>query len=168
MTAVSDDHRLRGPSGARSDLLHGFNDVKALGDLTEDDVLAVEPLSLRGTDEELRSIGPWTSIGHGEDSRTGVLFDEVLVGELGSVDGFASGAVAGGEVTSLAHEPWDHTVEAGSLEVERLAGATDSLLAGAECTEVLGGAGSDVSEELHHDPAGGLAADRHVEENFGV
>lgn len=41
-----------------------------------------------------------------------MLLDEVLVGELGAVDGLASGAVGGGEVTVLAHEVWDDAVEA--------------------------------------------------------
>ena len=38
-------------------------------------------------------------------------FDEVLVGELRSVDRFASGAVSGGEIAALAHESGDYAVE---------------------------------------------------------
>jgi len=168
LTTVSDDHRLRGPSGARSDLLHGLHDVHALDDLAEHDVLSVEPLGLGGADEELRSIGSRSGIGHGEDSGAGVLLSEVLVGELGAVDRLASGAVSGGEVASLAHEPRDHAVERRSLVVERLAGAASALLAGAESPEVLGRAGNHIGVELHDDAAGRLAADGHVEEDLRV
>lgn len=36
--------------------------------------------------------------------------------------------------------------------MEVLAGAPDGLLSGAERAEVLGRAGDDIGEELHHDP----------------
>lgn len=111
MTTVGDDHGLGGPAGAGPHLLDGPHDVQALHDLTEHHVLAVEPLGLGGTDEELRSVGAGASIGHGENSGAGVLLDEVLIGELGAIDGFAACAVPGCEVTALAHEPRDHTVE---------------------------------------------------------
>lgn len=45
----------------------------------------------------------------------GVLELEVLVWELGSVDGLAAGAVVVGEVTSLDHKVLDDTVESASL-----------------------------------------------------
>jgi len=131
-------------------------------------VLAVEPLRLRCADEELRSVGSGTGVGHGQNAGAGVLLHEVLVCELGAVDRLATCTVSGSEVTALAHEVRDHTMEDRSLEVERLAAATDSLLTGAKGAEVLGGAGSDVGVELKHDPAGGLAADGHVEEDLRV
>nr|POF03625.1 beta-amyrin synthase 1 [Quercus suber] len=85
--------------------------VHALDDLAEYDVFFVESLGLGGADEELRSVGSETSIGHGEDFGASVLLHKVLVGELGVVDRLASCAVSGGEVTSLAHEPRDHVVK---------------------------------------------------------
>ena len=60
--------------------------VYALDDLAKHDVLSIEPLGLGGVDEELRSVGFGTGIGHGEDSGACVLLHEVLVGELGAVD----------------------------------------------------------------------------------
>lgn len=168
MATVGDHHGLRDPAGAGSHLLRRFHDVVALDDLPEHHVLAVEPLGLGRADEELRSVGPGASIRHGEDTRAGVLLDEVLVGELGAVDRLAASAVSGGEVAALAHEPRDHTVEGRSLVVERLSAPSDSLLSGAEGAEVLGRAGGDVGVELHHDPAGRLVADRNVEEDLRV
>lgn len=55
--------------------------------------------------------------------------------------------VATGEVTSLEHELRDHAVELA-------AGVAEALLAGAEGTEVLDGAGHDIIEELEVDAAG--------------
>jgi len=60
---------------------------------------------------------------------------QVLVLELGAVDGLAAGAVVGGEVTTLAHEVRDDAVEARALE-------TEALLASAERAEVLAGLGN--------------------------
>lgn len=56
--------------------------------------------------------------------------------------------ISPGEVTSLQHELGDHTVETASLVAE-------SLLTSAKSTEVLSGAGNDISEELENDAARG-------------
>ena len=54
--------------------------------------------------------------------------------------------VATGEVTTLEHELRDHTVELG-------VGVAEALLTGAESTEVLGGLGDDIVEQLEVDAA---------------
>ena len=98
------------------------------------------PCGLDGAEEELGAVGAGSSVGHGEDTRAGVLAirhvrnvlnhrqrsmatierttllifiidsviassvdsqGEVLVGELGAVDGLAAGSVSSSEVTSL-------------------------------------------------------------------
>jgi len=115
-------------------------------DLAEDDVLTIQPLGLGGAEEELRPVGVGSSVGHGQDTRAGVLEGEVLVLELVAVDGLAPGAVARGEVTTLAHEVGDDPVEGGALEPE-------ALLPGAEGAEVLRGLGHHVSAQLHDDLA---------------
>ena len=70
-----------------------------------------------------------------------MLQGEVLVLKFVSVDGFASGTVASSEVTTLAHEVGDDTMEGGSL-------VTISLLSGAKSTEILGSLGSNVISQL--------------------
>ena len=92
---------------------------------------------------------------------------EVLVGELLTVDGLAASAlrgvsagvgvmtqlamrgtyVAAGEVTTLEHKVRNDTVELGTS-------VSKALLAGAESTEVLGGLGDDIVEEVEVDAAG--------------
>jgi len=93
---------------------------------------------------------------------------EVLVGELGAVDGLPAGAVAAGEVAALAHEAGDDAVEGGALVVQRLPRGAQALLARAQAAEVLGRPGDLVGEELHDDAAGLGLADEDVEENLGV
>jgi len=131
-------------------------------------VLSVEPVSLDGAEEELGSIGVRSGVGHGKDSRSSVLELEVLVSELLSIDGLSSGSVSAGEVTTLAHEGGDDTVEGGSLEVKGLSRASGSLLSGAEAPKVLSGLGDNVGAEGHLDPSSGLSANGHVEVNNRV
>ena len=70
-----------------------------------------------------------------------VLQTEVLVLKLIAVDGLPSSSISVGEVSSLTHEVGDDTMEAGALVAE-------SLLAGAEGTEVLSSLGDHVIAEL--------------------
>jgi len=100
-------------------------------------VLAIQPAGDDGGDEELRAVSVGTGVSHGEKSWLGVLSNEVLIGELLTVDGLATGAVATGEVTSLKHELRNDTVESRTR-------VSETLLAGAESTEVLGSLWDDV------------------------
>lgn len=59
-----------------------------------------------------------------------VLEDEVFIIKLLPVDGFSAGAVVVGEVSCLAHELGDDTVEAAALEAK-------PFLVGAEAAEIL-------------------------------
>ena len=52
----------------------------------EDNVLSVEPRCLLGGDEELRSVGILSSVGHGQPSGSEVLQLEVLISKLLTVD----------------------------------------------------------------------------------
>jgi len=128
--------------------LESLDDVQGgvVSDLAEDDVLAIEPGGDDGGDEELRAVGVWTCVGHGEEAWLGVLEGEVLVGELLSVDGLAAGAVALSKVTSLEHEVGDDAVEG-------RAGVAEALLASAESAEVLDGARDGLVEEVEGDAA---------------
>lgn len=91
-----------------------------------------------GADEKLGSVGVWTGIGHGKNSRDIVLEDKVFIGEFFSVNGFATGTILPGKVASLAHELGNNTVERAALEAK-------SLLSSAQGAEVLGTFWSDVS-----------------------
>ena len=149
-----------------SNALDFLDDVQALNNGAEDAMLAIQPGGLDGAQEELGTVGVGAGVGHGEDTGASVLEGEVLISELLTVDGLTTGAVAASEVTTLAHEVVDDTMEGGALEVEGLAGLAHALLAGAEATEILGGLGDDVSAELHDDATGGGTTNGHVEKNL--
>ena len=79
LTAVFNHDLLGGLAGGGTDLLDRRDDVHALGDGAEHDVLAVEPGGLHGAEEELGAVGVRTRVGHREDTRAGVLELEVLI-----------------------------------------------------------------------------------------
>merc|ERR1719194_252168 len=106
LAAVSDDNWLSGRAALGADGLDGLDDIHALNDAAEDNVLAIEPVGLDSAEEELGAVSVWASVGHGEDSWASVLQREGLIGELLAVNGLAASAVATSEVTALAHEVW--------------------------------------------------------------
>lgn len=129
-TALGDLDAAAGLAAAATLSLNSLDYVKTLGNLAEDDVLAVEPRARHSRDEELRTVRVRAGVGHRELTRLGVLDLEVLVGKLGAVDRLAARTVAGREVTALKHEARDHTVEV-------RAGVAKALLTRAKSTEVL-------------------------------
>jgi len=98
----------------------------------------------------VRCLRVWSGVGHGGKSWLGVLSGEVLIGELLTVDGLATSAVATGEVTSLEHELRDNAVEG-------RASVSETLLAGAESAEVLSSLWDNVIVEVEVDAAGLLS-----------
>ena len=67
----------------------------------------------------------------------GVLSSEVLIGEFGTIDRFATTAITSGEITTLKHEIWDNTVKEGSFVMKRLARFAHTLFTRAQSTKVL-------------------------------
>jgi len=139
--------RLARSAGVASVALNLLDEVKAVDDFAEDDVLAIEPAGDDGGDEELGTVGVLSGVGHGKETGLGVAELEVLILELLAIDGLATSAIMPGEVTTLEHEVGDDTVEAG-------AGIAEAVLTGAELTEVPGGLGNIVVVELEGDAAG--------------
>lgn len=101
----------------------GVDDVHALNNLTEDDVVLREIVVLVH-DEELGPVGVGTSVGHG-DGATGVLASKRFVIE--TVAG-STGASASW-VTTLDHETVDDTVEDGVI-VEVILSKIDEVVDG--------------------------------------
>jgi len=161
LATVGHDDRLLRAAALGAYCLNRLHDLHALGHVTENDVLAVQPRRLDGAEEELGSVRVRAGVGHGQNAAAGVLQCEVLIGELLSIDALAAGAVAAREVTALAHEVGDDTVESRSL-------VTETLLASAQSTEVLGGARHDVGTESHLDASGRVAANGDVKKNNWV
>lgn len=141
MTTVSNYNILRWFARLRAEGLHLLYNVHALYNVTKDNVSAIQPRGLNSGDEELRPVGVGPSIGHGEDSGSSVLQDEVLVGELLTIDGLATSAIVVREIAALQHEVGDHAVEGGAF-------VTEALLASAQRSKVLASFGSDIISKL--------------------
>jgi hypothetical protein len=143
-TTVSDRHQQFGGATAGAHSLNALDDVvKALNDLSEHSVLAIQPRGSNQGDEELRPVGVSTSIGHAKKTRGVVLDGEVLIVKLVTVDALAASTITTGKVTSLTHEVSDNTVELRALVAK-------ALLASAQSAEVLSTLRSDILVELHH------------------
>ncbi|KAH3659989.1 hypothetical protein OGAPHI_007194 [Ogataea philodendri] len=136
------------------DLLDGG--VVSLDNLAENNVGTVQPWTWDRGNEELRSVGVWTGIGHGQQTRLGVLLLEALVGKPLAVDRPAAVPVEVGDVSTLQHEARNHSVENGVL-------VSKALLAGTQCSEVLGGLWNDLVVQVKHDTRLFLAIDGDVE-----
>merc|ERR1712050_533404 len=131
--ATFDDcHSLLRLAASRTNCLHLCHYIHTIHDLSEDDVLAVEPLGLDRSEEKLGSIGVWSCIGHAQNTWAGVLEIEVLIRKLLPIDALATSAITTGEVTTLNHEVGDDAVERAALVVKRLARLASALVAGAE------------------------------------
>ena len=134
----------------RSSSFKSLDDVQGLiiSNLAEDDVLVIQPGGDDSGDEELGTVGVWSSIGHGQKSWLSVSQLEVLIGELLTIDGLATSAVATSEITTLKHELWDDAVERGALVSEPM------FFLVAQGTEVLDGTWDLLIEEVEVDATG--------------
>ena len=106
------------------------DNIVAITARAKDHVLAIQMRCLASANEELTAVGVWPGISHRKAAFSRVLAGfaiEVLILKLVAIDWLPTCSVAGREVTSLAHEPWNHTVETGSLVAK-------TLLAGAQGT----------------------------------
>jgi len=157
LPAIGHKDLLAGLAGLGTEGFNLLDDIHALDDLSEDDVLSVQPLSLGGAQEKLTAVGVGAGVSHRQNSGSSVLEGEVLVLKLVSVDGLSSGSVVVGEVTTLAHEVGDDPVEGRSLEPV-------ALLAGAQGAEVLRGLGHNIFTELHDNTSNGGAVSGDIEE----
>ena len=90
LAAVDDLHRLCDLARGGAQLLDSLHNVHALGDAAKHNVLAVQPRAGNGGDEELRAVGVLASVGHRQQSGHVVSLLEVLILELGAVDGLTA------------------------------------------------------------------------------
>ena len=71
-------------------------------------MFAIQPLGLDCADEKLRTICVGTSICHGQDARTHMLRDDILIIKFLPIGGLDANATMACEVTTLAHKSWQH------------------------------------------------------------
>ena len=152
-------------AGLWSNRFHFVEHFNTWNNLSKNDVFAIEMRSRSKTEEELRSVRIWSSVGHWENSPSSVLVVEVLVLKFVSVDTFATSSISSGEIATLCHEPVYDPVEFAAFEVKRLAWFACSFFSRAESTEILGSF-RGVFLELDFNPVASLSANCKLEEHF--
>ena len=110
----------------------------SLSDSAKDHMPAVEMRVRIECDEELTPVGVLARIRHREEPRTQMPVLEILILELGAVDGVAAGPIHLGDVAALTHEAGNDPVENAALVVKGLSEFPDARLARAELSEILG------------------------------
>ena len=161
MSTVSNGDLLAGLAIPGPKALHGFHNIHALFHLAKDHMLAIQPLSLGSADEKLGTICVGASICHGQDARTCMLQNEILIIKFLAIDGLATSTIMACEVTTLAHKSRNYSVKAGTF-------ITKSFLSSAQSTKVFCCLWNFVCKQLKRDAAQGLAVDSDVEEHGGV
>lgn len=73
---------------------------------------AIQPLSPGRADEMLGTIWVQSSICHGQDARTCIFQDKVLIIKFLPINGLVTSAVMACEVTTLAQKLWNNSVKA--------------------------------------------------------
>ena len=120
-------------------------------------MLAIEPRRGNGAKEKLRAVGVGAGIGHAQHAGVSVFELKIFVGELLSVDRFATGAVVVGKVTPLTHEVGDHAMERRAFEAK-------PLLAGAQRAKVFSRLWHHVGPKFDDHTTGWLVANADVHE----
>jgi len=130
--------------------------VHTLGHLAKDDVLAVQPVGDSRGYKELRAVGVGATVGHGQKTRSDVLLNEILVAEFLAVDGLAAGSVLSGEVTALAHETGDHSMEGRAF-------VSEAFLTSTQSSEVLHSLWYNIVVHFKNNSTRWLTANGHIE-----
>ena len=71
LPAVCDHHILACCATATSNFLNLFDNLHALGNVAENNVLAIKPVSFHGAEEKLGPICPGSCVGHCLESKDG-------------------------------------------------------------------------------------------------
>lgn len=106
-TFGDDDRFQRSVIRVRLHLLDGMDDRLLLDHFSENRVLAIQPRRRHCGHVELTAIGVRATIGHAEESRSGVVNCRVLVLKVLPVDANGSVPIATDHVPALNEEPFD-------------------------------------------------------------
>lgn len=145
-------------------VLNFADDFFARNHVAKDHVQSIQMRRRFGGDEELRSIGVGSAIGHGQEEWSIVLDFQVFIGERLSVDGFAAGSIVIDKVSALQHESLDDAMKNRASIMQRsLRFGRQTRFTRAQTLEIAGRFGHDIVEQLKHDPTGFNGTNRDIE-----
>lgn len=94
-------------------------------------------ISLSEANEELRSIGIWSSISHGQSTSTTMAMIEILISESITIDRLAARPIVVCKVTSLCHETRNDSVEDRLFEVHWSSMTANAFFSSTENSKIL-------------------------------
>jgi len=124
-------------------------------------MLPIEPSSLDSAKKELGPVSVWASVGHAQDARTSMLQPKVLICKLFPVDTFSTSSIVSGEISTLAHELSNNTVEGGPLVAK-------TFLTCAQRSEVLSSPRDNTVFKCHLNPPKRSTVSCHIEVHNGI
>lgn len=130
LPTLSNGDLLAGPAIPRPKAHHGFRNIHAILHLATNYMLPIQPLNLDSTDKKLGTVCVGSNICHGQDARTRVFQDEILIIKFLPIDGLATSAIIACEFTTVANKSWKNSMKAGNFK-------TKSLLPSAQSMKVL-------------------------------
>ena len=133
-----------------------FHNFLPLNHFSENYVLSIQPRTLHKSDEELRTIGMGSCIGHREEVRLIVSVLKTLIFKLAPVYGPTSTPILVSEVTSLGNVVLNDAMERGSF-------VPKTFFTCAESPEVFRGYGDILVEEFESDSPFGDVVDADIE-----
>ena len=140
----------------------GFNplyNIHAFNDLSKNNMFSIQPRCFGGTNKKLGPVGVASGVGHWQDSGSSVPQLKILILKLPiPVNGFAPSSVMLGEITALAHEVRNDTVEDWAFESEPLFTSTKG-------TEIFGGPGDNISPQLYNNLTNRWTTGSNIEKN---
>ncbi len=111
LSTVQDHHLGAWFAAAATAGLDSLQDFQSFTQFTEDHVFSIQPRGDCRGDEELGAIGVGAGVRHAQQTSLEVLELEVFILKLCAVNGFSTGAIAGGEVATLTHEIRNNPME---------------------------------------------------------
>nr|KAF6422864.1 hypothetical protein HJG63_008653 [Rousettus aegyptiacus] len=100
---------------SRTKVLHALYNIHAFFYPAKDHVLAIQPLSFGNANEKLGTFCVGSGTCHGQDTRTCMFQDEILIIKFLPVDGLAIHAIMMCEVTTLAHKSQNNSIKTGTF-----------------------------------------------------
>ena len=127
-------------------------------------MFAIKPWSFFKCNKELTTIGVSTSVCTRQEVFLSMLYFEVLIRKLLTVDRLTTCAITFGKVTTLCHEAIDYSMESTALIVEHLAtNFWSASFTSAELSEVFSSSWGDILKQLHNDGSNLFSSYFHIE-----
>mmetsp|Transcript_98389 Transcript_98389/g.190025 ORF Transcript_98389/g.190025 Transcript_98389/m.190025 type:complete len:210 (+) Transcript_98389:43-672(+) len=159
LPGIRDTHLLTCLATLAAHALHLPQNVHALHHLSEDHMLAIQPTRHCRCNEKLRTVRVRSSVGHAEETGSGVQQVKVFILKLVTINAPAASTIEICEISTLDHETRDDAVKWASF-------VAVALCVRAKCLEIVNGLRHNASVQAEDKSACRLSANADIEENL--